>query len=99
MMTFDAAALGMSFAGGLIIGAFYFLGLWWTIRRLPTARVPALWTIASFLIRSGIVLTGFYVVMKGRWENLLMCFAGFTLMRLLLVRKLGPAAEKVRHGP
>jgi len=89
-MTFNVAVLWMSFATGLIIGAFYFLGLWYTVRKLPTVRVPALWTVISFLVRSGIALVGFYVVMQGRWENLLLCLAGFTLMRLWLVRRLQP---------
>ncbi|MGD9299965.1 MAG: ATP synthase subunit I [Desulfobacterales bacterium] len=97
-MTFDINALGMSFTSGLVIGVFYFLGLWWTVRRLSTVRAPALWTIASFVVRSGIVLAGFYLVMAGRWDNLLACLAGFTLIRLWLIRRLSPASVKIRPG-
>jgi F1F0 ATPase subunit 2 len=89
-MTTDLLAILLVFVSGIGIGAFYFLGLWWTVRKLSTARFPALWTIASFLVRSGIALAGFYMVMEGRWENLLMCLVGFILTRTWLVRKLRP---------
>jgi F1F0 ATPase subunit 2 len=79
-MTINWLILLSVFGAGVGLGAFYFLGLWWTVRRLPTVRVPALWTTVSFVVRSGIVLAGFYLVMAGRWENLLACLAGFTLM-------------------
>jgi F1F0 ATPase subunit 2 len=97
-MTIDWLMLIPAFGAGAALGAFYFLGLWWTIRRLPIVRVPALWTTVSFVVRSGIVLAGFYLVMAGRWENLLACLAGFTLIRLWLVRRLSPASVKIRPG-
>ena len=83
--------LVMSFIVGLSIGAFYFVGLWWTVRRLPSARMPALLTFTSFMARSAVCVTAFYLTMQGRWENLLMCLAGFTVARLWLVRRLKPA--------
>lgn len=95
-MEFDATALGTSFACGLILGGFYFFGLWWTIRNLTRLRAPALVIVVSFLVRSGIVMAGFYIVMADRWENLLMALAGFTLMRLWLVRRLQPAPLQAR---
>jgi F1F0 ATPase subunit 2 len=76
---------------GMGIGAFYFIGLWWTVRRLPAVRIPALWTFGSFMVRTAACITVFYLAMQGRWENLLMCLAGFTLARLWLVRRLKPA--------
>jgi F1F0 ATPase subunit 2 len=90
-MNIDWLLLIPAFGAGVALGVFYFLGLWWTIRRLSIVRGPALWALASFLLRSGIVLAGFYLVMAGRWQNLLACLAGFTLMRLWLVRRLKPA--------
>jgi len=95
-MTINLYMLLPVFAGGLGLGAFYFLGLWWTVRRLPDVRMPALWTFVSFLVRSATALAGFYVLMQGRWEYLLICVAGFTLMRLALVRRLKPAPLQAR---
>jgi len=97
-MIIDIVAFGISFTAGLAIGGLYFLGLWWTVCRLPALKAPALWMCASFAVRSAMALAGFYVVMQGRWENLLMGLAGFTLMRLWLVRKITPAAVQIRSG-
>jgi F1F0 ATPase subunit 2 len=83
--------LAVSLIVGLSIGALYFIGLWWTVRRLPAVRAPALWTFASFGVRTGACVTAFYLTMQGRWENLLMCLAGFTLARLWLVHRLKTA--------
>jgi F1F0 ATPase subunit 2 len=94
-MQIDLSALLIGFGAGMALGAFYFLGLWWTIRKLAAVRNPVLWTTVSFLIRSAMVLAGFYVLLQGGSGNLLVCLAGFTLMRLWLVRRLSPAAAKV----
>ena len=89
-MNIDILALSWRFLAGLSIGAFYFIGLWWTVRRLPGVGNPALWTFGSFVVRSAVCVSTFYLAMNGRWENLLMCLAGFTVMRLWLVRRLQP---------
>ena len=89
-MTIDWWILTAVFSAGMALGLLYFLGLWWTVRKLPTMKFPALWAIVSFVVRSGIALAGLYLVMAGRWENLLACMAGFTLIRLWLVHRLKP---------
>ncbi|MFW6127514.1 MAG: ATP synthase subunit I, partial [Thermodesulfobacteriota bacterium] len=68
-------------------------GLWLTVQRLPGARRPGLLTLLSLIIRLGVTLAGFYLVMAGRWERLLVCLAGFLLVRILLVRRLGPSSS------
>ena len=78
----------VALAIGAVLGAFYFGGLWITVRRVAIARQPALLLFASFLVRAGIVLFGFYFVMDGRWERLVACMAGFLLARTLLIRRL-----------
>jgi F1F0 ATPase subunit 2 len=82
--------------GGVLLGTFYFGGLWFTVRRLPDTRHPALLTMVSFLGRMFITLAGFYFIMGSRVENLLACLVGFLLARQLLIKvlrneKAGPA--------
>jgi F1F0 ATPase subunit 2 len=89
-MTVNVVSLAVCFSIGLAVGAFYFLGLWWTVRKLAAVRSPVLLTAASFGIRSGIALALLYAVMQGRWENLTASLAGFLLMRLWLVPRLRP---------
>ncbi len=69
---------------GLLLGAFFFGGLWWTVNKGITSSQPALWFLGSFLVRMGFTLAGFYFVSGGRWERLLVCFLGFITARILV---------------
>ena len=71
---------------GLALGAFFFGGLWWTVRRGLHAQRPALWFLLSLLVRTAVVLAGFYWIAGPQWQRLLACMAGFVLARLILVR-------------
>lgn len=82
--------LVLALAAGIGLGIFYFGGLWLTVRRLPTVRWPALLSLLSFFARLGVALFGFYLVMGGHWERLLVCLFGFLAIRIILVRLWGP---------
>jgi F1F0 ATPase subunit 2 len=79
-----------AFAAGIGLGTFYFGGLWLTVQRLPKVRRPALLSMCSFFGRLGIVLFGFYLIMDGHWERIIVCMLGFLTMRVILTRLLGP---------
>jgi len=79
------------FVFGLLLGFVYFGGLWWTIARLQACKKPFLLSVASFWTRILAMGVGFYHVAKmGNWIYVLVCLAGFVLVRVLLVRRLGP---------
>jgi len=78
------------------LGAFYFTGLWWTVRKLPTAQSPALLSLGSFVVRTAVVLAGFYLVMGDHWERLVACLLGFMTARVLLVKRLKPGGLRDR---
>ncbi len=85
----------MAFLAGMGAGVFYFGGLWWTVRRLPSARQPALLTFGSFLVRTGVSLIAFYFASGGHWERILASLLGFMIMRGFLVRRVRSAQAKV----
>lgn len=89
-MNLSVGILLGGFAAGLAVGLFYFGALWWTVKRLPDSRNPGLLALASYVFRLAVVLTVFYVVMGGRWQNLVACGTGFILARTFLVRRLQP---------
>ena len=91
--------LGFAGISGMVLGVFYFGGLWLTVKRLPFAASPALLTLCSYLGRLGVTLYGFYVVMSGSWERLLAVMFGFMVMRIILVRSLKPVRnELIQRG-
>jgi F1F0 ATPase subunit 2 len=70
---------------GLLLGAIFFGGLWWTVRNGIKAKQPTLWFLVSIIARMGIALTGFYWVGGGQWPRLLSCLVGFIVARMIAV--------------
>ena len=85
----------MAFFVGMGAGLFYFGGLWWTVRRLPSARQPALLTFGSFLVRTGLSLVAFYFTSGGHWQRILASLLGFIIVRAFLVRRIRSSPAKV----
>jgi F1F0 ATPase subunit 2 len=83
------ALLSGAFATGLVLGAFYFIALWRTVKKLPDTPSPLRLMLGSFVLRMAVVLPGFYFVMGGQWDRLAMALVGFILMRMILTRRLG----------
>ena len=50
--------LALSMGAGLVLGAIFFGGLWWTVIRGLSSRQPALWFLGSLLLRMSITLIG-----------------------------------------
>jgi F1F0 ATPase subunit 2 len=71
---------------GLLLGAFFFGGLWWTIRMDLSSEWSGLVFAGSFLIRVAVSVAGFYFVSHGEWQKLLACLAGFLLARIAVTR-------------
>ena len=81
-------ALTLALGAGMGLGLFYFGGLWLTVRRLPTRGYSVPLFLVSFVVRTAVVVVGFYFVMGDRWERALVCLVGFILVRQLLVSRL-----------
>ena len=82
-------ALITALAAGIVLGLFYFGGLWWTTRRLLTASNPILLSLGSFFIRTTMVLAGLYLVMAGDWLRLTASLAGMIMVRLVMRSCIG----------
>jgi F1F0 ATPase subunit 2 len=78
--------MAMALITGVLLGAVFFGGLWWTVRKCVSSKKPGLLFFGSFLLRIGIVLAGFYFIARGHWENLLICLLGFLIARLIVMR-------------
>jgi len=80
----DLASLLLVLMAGILIGLFFFGGLWWTVQRGLTSNHPACWFFGSSLLRMGIALAGFYFVSSGDWRKLLVCLFGFLIARVVV---------------
>jgi len=94
-VTTNVLYLAMAFLVGMGTGIVYFGGLWWTVRQLPFVRQPALLTMGSFLVRTGISLTAFYLASGGHWERILISLLGFIIIRGFLVRRIQQPSTRI----
>jgi len=78
---------------GLVLGALFFGGLWWTVRKGISSPHPALWFLGSLLVRMSLVLVGFYFIGRDHWLRLVVCLLGFILARSLVTRMTRPLGE------
>ena len=83
----------LSFIAGLLLGTLFFGGLWFTVKKMVNARMPAILVISSFIFRVGITLVGFYYISLGNWRRLLICVLGFIIARYAVVHFTRPKSE------
>jgi F1F0 ATPase subunit 2 len=101
----EALSLAAGLLAGIVLGAFFFGGLWWTVRKGVLSQRPALWFFGSMLLRTSVVLLGFHFVSGGNWQRLLAALLGFVLARLIVMRlthaavKPNPFAQDASHAP
>lgn len=101
----EALSLASSLAAGVLLGGLFFGGLWWTVRKGIASKHPALWFFGSLLLRTCLVLLGFYFILGDNWKRLLAGLLGFVVARLIVTRltrvvqQPDPLAEKAGHAP
>ena len=92
----DLLGLALALSTGAFLGVFFFGGLWWSVQKGVVSDRPALWFLGSLLLRSSLILAGFYFVSQGHWSRLVACLVGFLVARIIVVRRLthAPAEEQ-----
>lgn len=88
--------LFLSFLAGIVLGVFFFGGLWWTVLKISGSGRPYLISMVSFIVRTAVVLGGFYLLLTSGWQFLLTSLAGFLITRTILAYKLKAGAEIVK---
>ncbi len=95
----DALSMLPPFAVGLLLGAVFFGGLWWTIRQMLVSPHPALLLVVSAVARMSVVVTGFYFTANGQWQRLLACLVGFIIARLAVTWLTRLKQKEEKHAP
>jgi F1F0 ATPase subunit 2 len=101
----ETLTLVLALVTGVLLGAMFFGGLWWTVRKGVASKQPAFWFFGSLLLRTSIALAGFYFIARSHWERLLVCLLGFVIARLIVTRLIRAAekptylAQEASHAP
>ena len=97
----ETLTLILTLFAGVLLGAIFFGGLWFTVRKGVSSQRPALWFFFSLMLRMSVALAGFNLVSGGRWDRLLACLLGFVVARLVVTRLSKPplAKEEARYAP
>jgi len=82
----ETLTLILALMAGVLLGALFFGGLWWTVRKGVSSKRPTFWFCGSLLLRMSVTLTAFHFIADGHWERLLVCLLGFLIARLIVTR-------------
>jgi F1F0 ATPase subunit 2 len=82
----ESLRIMLALVTGLLLGAIFFGGLWWTVQKGISSKQPALWFVGSLLVRTSIAVAGFYFIARGHWQRLIVCLIGFVVARLIVTR-------------
>lgn len=82
----DAGTWAAAFLAGAALGVVFFGGLWWTVQRGAASSAAAGWFLGSLVLRTAVVLAGFYLVGAGQAVRMGLCLLGFLLARAIVLR-------------
>jgi F1F0 ATPase subunit 2 len=91
----DWITLLPAFGVGVLLGLFFFGGLWLTVTYATVSRYAGLWFFFSIILRTAVVLAGFYFVAVGSFPRMIACLVGFIIARFFTARMLKSPAGRV----
>ena len=94
----ETLSLVLCWAAGGALGAMFFGGLWWTVRKGVSSERPALWFLGSALLRMGLAMAGFYFVGGRDWKRLALEVLWDSIMAHVAVTWLTRPTSEGRHA-
>jgi len=89
-----------SLLAGVLLGAFYFGGLWLTVDGLAASRRPGARLVASFALRALAALLVFALIAReAQAPGIIAALAGFLGARLWIVRRTQRGKAHVERRP
>jgi len=92
----DIVNILIPFIAGTAAGIFNYTGLWLTVCKMPEVKRPLLLVSSSFILRTGLILVIFYLVIQGSWQKMVICLVGFLLTRIFFIRYFRPRKQKIK---
>lgn len=75
----------IEFLVGIILGAIFFGGLYWTVKKLNEVKNPSLLIVFSFLLRVAVLLIGLYYVSQNGFQGVLLSLLGIIIIRYIMI--------------
>ena len=79
---------------GITLSVFYFGGLYQTLKMASGSKKIKSILLFSFLIRTILVLAGFWVILKFNFYSFIFTFMAFVITRFVITGKLGPEVKR-----
>lgn len=102
----EGVMLALAGVAGLVLSALSLGGLWWTVRVGVTSKQPGLLFLASLVVRTLVVVAGFYLVSNGEAKRLVACLVGYLVARTVITKLAGAPlqhfeapAKEPEHAP
>jgi F1F0 ATPase subunit 2 len=89
----ETVILVLAGSAGVLLGVFFFGGLWWTVRKGPFVETAGVFVSSAACCCERASFWPDSTVSGGHWDRLLACLLGFVMARFLVTR-LTRAAEK-----
>ena len=79
---------------GIILSIFYFGGLYQTLKMAAGSKKTKYILLTSFIIRTILVLAGFWLILKYGLNSFIISFMAFVVTRFVITRRLGPGVAR-----
>lgn len=97
-MEINPVALGLAVIGGVLLGLFYFGGLWMTLQYITRTNRPKTLLGIGLIIRISLVMVGFWIIVRKDPILFMLTFAAFLMTRVILTRILGREGRGETHA-
>jgi F1F0 ATPase subunit 2 len=98
----ESLSVILALVAGILLGMFFYGGLWWTVQRGISSKQPALLFAGSVVTRTLVVLAGFYFIARGDWHRIVACLLGFFVARIFVTwftsARTGKSPRIVQEG-
>ena len=98
---YEVLSMLIAFLVGGLLGVFFFAGLWWTVQKIESTKQVALLFFGSMLLRTSVVILGFYFILGDNWQHLVAGLLGFIIARVIVTRStrsMGRSKNSIAEG-
>lgn len=78
----------MAIIAGIVLGVFFFGGLYLSVQYLGKVKYPSVLMMASLIIRMAVLVGGLYLIRGDSYLNIPLALMGILLVRIIMTRQV-----------